>query len=167
MQNDWRRTLLTGEPLEWQLSNAQRTALRLPPVEPHWTLTEVPCGLLAMCETYIYLDGRRIRRVISHGEQYYEECCINAALTEDGRIAPVKPDGKSAKLTAANLHKRRHVGVSIRFDGMKNPSSIRVEDHDARRTLLFERVDRLMTTADFAAWLAEKISSSQTTADMV
>lgn len=147
------RTLLTGEPLEWQLTNAQRAAFGLPQVEPHWMLTEVPCGLLAECETYVYLDGLRVMRVISSGEQYYEECCIDAALTEDGRIAPVKPDGKSAKLTAANLHKRRHVGVSLRFDGMGCDATICVEDHDRRRRLLFERREGQMTTAEFAAWV--------------
>lgn len=36
LQNDWRRTLLTGAPLEWQLTNPQRLALGLAPVEPHW-----------------------------------------------------------------------------------------------------------------------------------
>ena len=29
------RTLLTGEPLEWQLTNEQRLALGLAPVAPH------------------------------------------------------------------------------------------------------------------------------------
>lgn len=156
MQNDWRRTLLTGELLGWQLANEQRLALGLAPVEPHWELREVPCGLLAMCETYVYLGGPRVMRVISCGEQYYEECCVDAALTEDGRLAPVKPEGKSALLTAANLHKRRHVGVSIRFDGTLVNATICVEDHDRRRTLLFERHEGQMTTADFAAWAASR-----------
>lgn len=147
------RTLLTGEPLEWQLTNEQRAALGLPPVELHWTLTEVPCGLLADCETYVYLDGQRVMRVISSGEQYYEECCVDAALTEDGRITPTKPGGKSMKLTAANLHKRRHVGVSLRFDGTGCITTICVEDHDRRRNLLFERREGRMTTAEFAAWV--------------
>ena len=88
------RTLLTGEPLAWQLTNAQRTTLGLTPVEPHWTLREVPCGLLAMCETYAYFDGSRVMRVISAGEGCYAEVCVDAALTEEGRIAPVKPGGK-------------------------------------------------------------------------
>lgn len=109
-----------------------------------------------MCETYAYLDGRRVMRVISHGEQYYEECCVDAALTEDGRLAPVKPGGKSAPLTAANLHKRRHKGVSVRFDGTPVNATICVEDHDRRRTLLFERHEGQMTTADFAAWVAAR-----------
>lgn len=151
--HEYFRTLLTGEPLEWQLTNAQRMALGLAPVEKHWTLTEVPCGLLAMCETYAYLDGLRVMRVISHGEQYYEECSVSASLTEDGCIAPVKPEGKPARLTAANLHKRRHVGVSVRFDGMGCNATICVEDHDRRRNLLFERHEGQMTTADFAAWV--------------
>lgn len=30
------RTLLTGEPLAWQLTNAQRIALGLAPVEPYY-----------------------------------------------------------------------------------------------------------------------------------
>lgn len=147
------RTILTGEPLEWQLTNAQRAVLGLAPVEAHWTFTEVPCGLLAQCETYIYLDGLRVMRVISSGEQYYEEGCFDVALTEDGRIAPVKLEGKSVKLTAANLYKRRHVGVSLRFDGMGCVTTICVEDHDQRRRLLFERHEGQMTTVDFAAWV--------------
>ena len=148
------RTLLAGEPLEWQLSNAQRAMLGLPPVEAHWALTEVPCGLLAACETYVYLDGLRIMRVISCGETYYEECCVDAALTEDGRITPVKPGGKSVKLTAANLHKRRHVGMSLCFNGTGCDTTICVEDHARRRNLLFEQREGRMTTAEFAAWVA-------------
>ena len=147
------RTLLTGEPLEWQLTNPQRTALGLAPVEPHWVLREVPCGLLAMCETYAYFDGARVMRIISHGEQYYEECCVDAALTEDGRIAPAKAGGKSMKLTAANLHKRRHTGVSVRFDGMGCVTTICVENHDRRLRRLLERYEGQMTMADFAAWV--------------
>lgn len=147
------RTILTGEPLAWQLTNAQRVALGLAPVEEHWTLTEVPCGLLAQCETYIYTDGLRVMRVISHGEQYYGEGCFDVTLTEDGRIAPVKPEGKSVKLTAANLHKRRRVGVSVRFEGTMGSAVIRVEDHDRRRMVVAERHEGQMTTAEFAAWV--------------
>lgn len=152
--NEMFRTILTGEPLEWQLTNEQRAVFGLPPVEPHWTLTEVPCGLLAMCETYVYLDGTRIMRVISHGEQVYDEFCIDAALTEDGRITPVKPEGTSVKLTAANLYKRRHVGVSVSFNGITGATPIHVEDHDRRRTVVAVKQNGQMTTADFAQWVA-------------
>ncbi len=151
--NEYFRTILTGEPLEWQLTNAQRIALGLAPVEAGWRFMEVPCGLLADCETYVYLDGLQVMRVISHGECYYEECCVEAVLTEDGRIAPAKPDGKSVKLTAANLHKRRHVGVSLTFECGWDTSFIRVKDHDRKRMLREERLPGRMTTQDFAAWL--------------
>lgn len=149
------KTLLTGDPLEWQLNNDQRRALGLAPVEAAWTLTEVPCGLLAMCETYVYLDGLRVMRVISSGEQYYEECCVDAMLTENGRIAPAKPGGKSVPLNAANLHKRRHTGVSLCFNGMvsTSDSTICVKDHDARRELIFQRIEKRMTTEEFAEWV--------------
>ena len=50
--NEMFRTILTGEPLDWQLTNEQRAAFGLPPVEAHWTLKEA-----------------RIMRVTSHGEQ--------------------------------------------------------------------------------------------------
>lgn len=156
MQSDWRRTLLTGEPLAWQPTNEQRTALGLAPVEPHWTLQEVPCGLLAMCETYAYLDGRRVMRVISAGEGCYTEVCVDAALTEEGRIAPVKPDGKSVPLTAANLHKRRHRGVSLTFDATRYDTVIRVQDHDARRERLCVRLPQRMSNEEFAAWVASR-----------
>ena len=153
------RTLLTGEPLQWQLTNAQRAALGMAQVAESWRLMEVPCGLLAMCETYVYLAGLRVMRLISCGEEYYEECCVEALLTEDGRIAPVKPGGKSVPLTAANLHKRRHTGVSLRFDSISGTrgSTICLEDHDTRKWLFFQRIEKDMTTADFAAWLEERI----------
>lgn len=154
------RNILTGEELAWQMTNEQRLALGMAPVEEGWRLVEAPCGLLAMCETYMYLDGPRVMRLISCGEEYYEECCVEAVLTEDGRIAPAKPGGKSVPLTAANLHKRRHTGVSLCFHGAVSVSSstVCVQDHDARRELLFERIEKRMTTEDFAAWLAERIS---------
>lgn len=150
------RTILTGEPLAWQLTNAQRLALGLAPVEPHWALREVPCGLLAMCETYAYFDGPRVMRVISTGEGYYTEITVDVTLTEEGRIAPVKPGGKSVPLTAANLHKRRHTGVSLTFDATVNGTFIRVEDHDSRRRLLDVRLQQRLTDDEFAAWVAEK-----------
>jgi len=164
--NEYFRTLLTGEPLEWQLTNAQRMALGLAPVEEDWQFTEVPCGLLADCETYVYLDGPRVMRVISHGENYYEECCVEAVLTEDGRIAPAKPEGKSAKLTAANLHKRRHMGVSLTFDCGWDVSFIRVKDHDHRRMLREEQLAGRMTTREFAAWLDKEEIGHGDAADM-
>lgn len=156
------RSILTGEELEWQLANAQRTALGLAPVADGWRLVEAPCGLLSMCETYMYLDGPRVMRLISCGEEYYEECSVDAVLTEDGRIAPAKEGGKSVPLTAANLHKRRHTGVSLCFNGAVSVSSstIRVQNHDTRRELLFERIEKRMTTEEFAAWLAARVEES-------
>ena len=150
------RTLLTGEPLEWQRTNEQRLALGLAPVAPHWVLREVPCGLLAMCETYAYFDGPQVMRVISAGEGYYTEVSVDASLTEEGRIAPVKPGGKSVPLTAGNLHKRRHTGVSLTFDATRYDTVIRVQDHDARRDRLYVRLPQRMSTEEFAAWVAEK-----------
>lgn len=135
----WRAThttLLTGDPLEWQLTNRQRVMLGLPPVEDGWVLTEVPCGLLADRETYIYTDGAKIMRVISTGEHYYEECCVDAALTEDHRLTPAKEGGKSVPLTAGNLHKRRKLGVSLVFDATFSCSVIRIKDHARRKDLL-------------------------------
>lgn len=155
------RTMLTGEPLAWQLTNEQRLALGLAPVEPHWVLREAPSGLLAMCETWAYFDGARVMRVISAGEQYYEECCVEASLTDDGRIAPAKPGGKSVPLTAANLHKRRHTGVSLTFDATGGGTVIRVQDHDARRERLFVRLPQRMSTDEFAAWVAQSCKEGE------
>lgn len=131
-----RTTLLTGEPLEWQLTNVQRTQIGLEPVLSHWHFQEVPCGLLADRETYIYTDGLQIMRVISSGEHYYEECCVDAMLTEDHRITPLKEGGKSVPLTAGNLHKRRKLGVSLIFDASYSCSVIRIKDHTRRKLLL-------------------------------
>lgn len=150
------RTLLTGEPLEWQLTNEQRVALGLAPIEPHWVLREVPCGLLAMCETYAYFDGPQVMRVISTGENYYAEVCVDAALMEVGRIAPVKPGGKSVPLTAANLHKRWHTGVSLTFDATRHDTVICVKDCDSRRMLLDVKLPQRMTVGEFAAWVASR-----------
>ena len=131
-----RTTLLTGDPLEWQLTNNQRIRIGLPPVEDGWVLTEVPCGLLADRETYMYTDGARSMRVISTGEHYYEECCVDATLTEDHRIAPGKEGKKTVPLTAGNLHKQRKLGVSLVFDASYSCSSIRIKDHTSRKSLL-------------------------------
>ena len=150
-------TCLTGEPLAWQLTNAQREALGLAPVQPHWTLQEAPCGVLSDVETYMYLDGLRVMRVIScgsYGADYYKECSVAAALTADGRIVPAE-GGKSVPLTAANLHKQRHNGVSLVFDATHAATSIRLRDHDARRTLLDLHLPQKMSLGDFDAWLEE------------
>ena len=129
-------TLLTGDPLEWQLTNSQRARIGLPPVEDQWVLSEVPCGVLADRETYMYTDGVRIMRVISTGEHYYEECCVDAMLTEDLRIAPCIEGKKSIPLTAGNLHKQRKLGVSLIFDASYSCSSIRIKDYTSRKYLL-------------------------------
>lgn len=136
MWHELRATILTGEPLEWQLTNAQRERLGIAPILPHWVLQEVPCGLLADRETYIYTDEQQIMRVISIGEHSYEECCVDATLTADHRITPAKEGGKSAPLTAGNLHKRRKVGVSLVFDASLSCSIIQIKDHTHRRLLL-------------------------------
>ena len=95
-------------------------------------------------------------RVISAGEGYYTEVCVDAVLTEEGRIAPVKPGGKAVPLTAGNLHKRRHTGVSLTFDATRYDTVIRVQDHDVRRDRLYVRLPQRMSTDEFAAWVAEK-----------
>ena len=151
-------SVLTGEPLEWQLSNTQRLALGLAPVESHWVLREVPSGVLSAVETHVYLNGMRVMRVISYGSygrDYYEECCVDVTLTEEGSIAPVKPGRKSVPLTAANLHKRRHTGVSLTFDATGYDTVIRVQDHDARRERLYVRLPQRMSSEEFAAWVSE------------
>lgn len=149
-------TLLTGDPLEWQLTNSQRIKFGIPPVDDSWILSEVPCGLLADRETYIYMDGTRIMRVISIGEHYYEECCVDTTLTEDHRIAPVKEGKKSIPLTAGNLHKQRKLGISLIFDASYNCSSIRIKDHTRRKALLdLHALDNSLPhdIPGFARWL--------------
>lgn len=131
-----RTTILTGDPLEWQLTNDQRIRIGLSSVKDEWELSEVPCGLLADRETYMYTDGEKIMRVISIGEHYYEECCVDATLTEDHRIAPSKEGKKSVPLTAGNLHKQRKLGVSLIFDASYSCISIRIKDHTTRKDQL-------------------------------
>ncbi len=109
-----------------------------------------------MCETYAYFDGPQVMRVISAGEGYYTEVTVEARLTEDSRIAPAKPGGKSVPLTAANLHKRRHTGVSLTFDATRYDTVICVKDHDARRERLFVRLPKRMSTDEFSAWAASR-----------
>lgn len=154
--NEYNRTILTGEPLAWQLTNEQRKRIGIPPIERSWRLSEVPCGLLADKETYIYTDGNRIQRVISASETFYLEVCIDITLTEDGRIPPVKPEGKSSPLTAANLHKRRKNGISILFEADYARSIIRIEDHTLHRTLLSLNSSETTLPQDvsgFAEWI--------------
>ena len=151
-----RATLLTGEALSWQLTNSQRLIIGLPPVKDDWQLTEVPSGILADRETYIYTVDSKIMRVISAGETSYEECCINASLTADRRIAPAKDGGKSIPLTAANLHKQRKLGVSLLFDAHIGAGMILIKDHPTRRIRL-ELYGKDTTLphniAEFARWI--------------
>lgn len=129
---------------------------RIPPIERSWRLSEVPCGLLADKETYIYADGNRIQRVISASETFYLEVCIDVTLTEDGRIPPVKPGGKSSPLTAANLHKRRKTGISILFEAHDDRSFIKITDHTRHRMLLdlnSSETDLPKDVPGFATWI--------------
>ena len=151
------KTLLTGEPLSWQLTNEQRLYLGLAPVEKEWSLQEIPCGILADCETY--MEENRIMRVISCGEHIYEEGCFDVQLTPDGRIAPVKPGGKSIPLTAANVHKRRAVGVSVTFRATYIDALVQVKDHDHRNIRVNESFydSHWMSVEEFGCWLSMRM----------
>jgi hypothetical protein len=67
-----------------------------------------------MDDSYAYVDGIHIRKMIRVSEESYQETSLRETLSDDGKfILPKTDKGKPVKLTAANLEKRTPVGMSF------------------------------------------------------
>ena len=103
----------------FELTNEQRKYFALPPVEPHWVRVTVQPSPYDLHDTYAWLDGRRVVKVLLFSGQpayQYMEYSVDEQLSEDGTmLLPKTAKGKPKKFTAANLMKRTATGVTLSY----------------------------------------------------
>lgn len=138
----------------FELNNHQRACLGLTPVEPHWELIQLIPSPYDMDDSYAYVDGIHIRKMIRVSEESYQETSLQETLSEDGKFIQPKTDkGKPVKLTAANLEKRTPVGMS--FSWLRD--HIFVYNNTAQQGYYDSFSEgpelSLKTMPDFLAWL--------------
>ena len=138
----------------FELNNHQRACLGLTPVEPHWELIQLIPSPYDMDDSYAYVDGIHIRKMIRVSEESYQETSLKETLSEDGKFIQPKTDkGKPVKLTAANLEKRTPVGIS--FSWLRD--HIFVYNNTAQQGYYDSFSEgpelSLKTMPDFLAWL--------------
>ena len=138
----------------FELNNHQRACLGLTPVEPHWELIQLIPSPYDMDDSYAYVDGIHIRKMIRVSEESYQEISLQETLSEDGKFIQPKTDkGKPVKLTAANLEKRTPVGIS--FSWLRD--HIFVYNNTAQQGYYDSFSEgpelSLKTMPDFLAWL--------------
>lgn len=101
----------------FELTNEQRKCFALPPVLDTWKKIKVPPESY---NTYIYLAGQRIMRVIrvndTPGQEIYYEYSIDQLISEDGtKFLPKTAKGKPQNFTVSHLEKKTPIGMSLYF----------------------------------------------------
>lgn len=100
----------------FELTNAQRRCFALPEVQPGWKKILLHPSPYDRHDTYAYMDGNRICKLIQTGEALYLETTMNETVSDDGtQLLPKTSKGKPFKLTAAALTKRTPVGMTISY----------------------------------------------------
>lgn len=100
--------------IDFELTNDQRRCFALEPVEPDWVKTELKPSQYDLYDTFAYLRGNTLRKIICVGEGLYAEQSYQEELSEDGKfLLPKTPKGKPVPLTAANALKRTPKGMRL------------------------------------------------------
>ncbi len=96
------------------LTNNLRKCFGLPPVEPGWERIKLPRSKYDDYDTYIYIDGVKIKKLITVSESRYFEGGMDETLTPDRQeIMPKTDRGKRVKLTAATVVKKPLQGMAL------------------------------------------------------
>lgn len=104
-------------PIKNILTNRQRDCLGLVTVDPRWELIALERSLYDNYDSYVYADGSDLKKLIQIGAEYYYECSPDERLSEDGVfILPKTDKGKPVKFTAANIAKKKAVGMLLFYD---------------------------------------------------
>lgn len=100
--------------IEYELTNDQRRCFALEQVEPGWERIELKPSQYDLYDTFAYLRGNTIQKIICVGEGLYAEQSYRETLTEGRRfLLPKTAKGKPVPLTAANALKRTPVGMAL------------------------------------------------------
>lgn len=100
----------------FELTNDQRKYFCLTPVSEHWERIEAKPSLYDLHTTHIYLDGDTIVKCILTGYSQYQEYELSEKISSDRKyLLPKTSRGKPVPLSAANIQKRKGIGMSLSY----------------------------------------------------
>lgn len=100
----------------YQLTNEERISMGIKPVEDTWELVKLIPSPYDHYESYAYLEGDHVYKLIQVYDDWYQEMTLNEMLSEDRVfLLPKTEKGKPQKFTAANLAKRTPIGMKISY----------------------------------------------------
>jgi hypothetical protein len=98
------------------LTNEQRKYFALEPVKESWQFIKLEGRGASAYNSYIYVDGRVVRKLIQEGENYYCEYGLRETLSEDGAyILPKKENGKTVRLSPSSIASKKRVGMAFEY----------------------------------------------------
>ncbi len=142
----------------FELTNEQRKCFALPPVQEHWERVKVKPSPYDSYDTYAFLDGKHIVKVIQvsdvPGQCMYWEYGADQMLSEDGKhILPKTEKGKPQNFTSAVLLKKTPVGTGLLF----YRDHVDIFNYAAEQCYYRSYYEALKINDpdDFAAWVAD------------
>lgn len=141
----------------FELTNEQRKCFALPPVLEAWKRIEVKKGPYDTCNTYAYIDGQQIMKVIqvcdTKGQELYREYSVNQLISNDGtKLLPKTSKGKPQNFIASYLEKKKPIGMSIDFKS----NYVAIVNNDSEQCY-YRSVycgEIIETLSDFKLWIA-------------
>ena len=142
----------------FELTNEQRKCFALPPVLDTWEKVEVKAGPYNPYQTYAYLDGRRIMKVVQVSDKsrrgFYREFSVDEMLSEDKtKILPKTSKGKPKTFTVPVLEKRTFVGMSLSY----GPDEVYIVNNDSDQNYYSSVYENnvIEKFAGFEAWVVD------------
>ena len=140
--------------LLFELNNHQRACLGLVPVEDSWVRIKLKPSLEIQVDTYAYVEGTRIHKMIRVSDISYQEYSMNETLSEDGEyILPKTAKGKPVKLSSATLGKKTPVGMFFSWQHDYLTIYNATSQQSYYRSSVDEPTLTLKTMPEFLAWL--------------
>ena len=99
-------------------TNELRRCFGLMPIRKSWVRTEIKQKTYDPCRTFVYLNGKRIERVIQVSDEpgfaTYREFSLDRSVSEDGKYL-IQSNGKPRRLTVYELERASPVGMALDF----------------------------------------------------
>jgi SpoIID/LytB domain protein len=140
----------------FELTNEQRKCFALPPVLDTWKKIEVKPSPYDLYDTYVYLDGQKIMKVIQiyeeAGHPKYYEYSVDQMISEDGKkLLPKTAKGKPQNFISSHLERKPHVGMALYFER----GFVCVTNNTAEQSYYRSAYEdiQIKTLDDFRKWL--------------
>ena len=142
----------------FELTNEQRRCFAIPEVLDTWEKIKVKKGPYDTHDTYAYLDGEKIVKVIEicerGGEEKYLEYGVDQTLSEDrSMLLPKTAKGKPQPFSAPRLNKATPIGMSIWF-GNGNINLVNNDSDQSFYRSSYEGI-KIASFSDFDMWVAD------------